>query len=139
MIHPQLEADCHHLGQLGACTLLLHRNAGVPWFILVPDTSLADFLDLPPPQRDAVLADCAAVSGFIKQRLGYNKVNFAGLGNLVPQMHLHIIGRSTDDACWPGPVWGRLPEGPVYERGTLADWQAALVEALGLDPAENLS
>ena len=91
-IHPQLLADCHQLGKLSASDLLLHRNAALPWFILVPDTQMSDVLDLPQDHRDAVLAECAVVSAFIKSVLGYNKVNFAGLGNVVPQMHLHIIG-----------------------------------------------
>ena len=135
MIHHQLEADCHILGRLDVCSLLLHRNAAVPWFILVPDTTIQDFLDLPAPERGAVLTDCEAASRFIKQALGYEKVNFAGLGNVVPQMHLHVIGRSREDPCWPGPVWGRLPEGPVYEASHLVDWQNRLRDDFGLTPA----
>ncbi len=135
-IHPQLLADCHHLGRLPASELMLHRNDRLPWFILVPDTALADVLDLPVQQREAVLVDCAAVSGFIKRELGYPKVNFGGLGNVVPQMHLHVIGRRQGDACWPGPVWGNLPDGGDYEPNQLRDWQRALVGAAGLVPAE---
>ena len=134
-IHPQLLADCHHLGRLSTCELLLNRNACLPWFILVPDTELVDLLDLPVSQRDAVLADCASVSGFIKQVLGYPKVNFAGLGNVVPQMHLHIIGRRPGDPCWPQPVWGNLSGHQCYESEQLASWQAGLVKAAALVPA----
>ena len=134
-IHPQLLADCHYLGSLGASELLLHRNAALPWFILVPDTDVADLLDLPQQQRDAVMAHCAAVSGFIKQVLAYSKVNFAGLGNVVPQMHLHIIGRRPGDPCWPDPVWGNLPAGGQYDPGELLGWQADLQKMSGLLPA----
>ena len=133
-IHPQLLADCHHLGRLPASELLLHRNNCLPWFILVPDTSIADLLDLPGPQRDAVLADCAAMSAFVKGTLGYPKVNFAGLGNVVPQMHLHVLGRREGDACWPQPVWGNLPDGGAYDPDQLRDWQRDLVQAAGLVP-----
>ena len=132
-IHDQLLQDCHLLGRLEAGMLLLHRNAELPWFILVPDTSLADVLDLPEPERQAVVDACAAVSGFIKQQLGYDKVNFAGLGNVVPQMHLHIIGRSSNDACWPQPVWGNLATESAYEEDTLAQWREQLTSALGLE------
>jgi len=131
----QLLIDCHYLGRLSACDVLLHRNASVPWFILVPDTELDDVLDLPPEQARDVLAECAAVSALIKQELGYSKVNFAGLGNVVSQMHLHIIGRSRSDACWPQPVWGALPEGGDYPWEKLNKWQGQMVERLGLSPA----
>jgi diadenosine tetraphosphate (Ap4A) HIT family hydrolase len=131
-IPDQLLADCHHLGRLPATEVLLNRNASLPWFILLPDTQLSDVLDLPAEHRDAVLADCAAVSAFIKQVLGFAKVNFAGLGNVVPAMHLHIIGRHSQDACWPQPVWGNLPSGETYSPQILREWQAGLVKMLGL-------
>ncbi|MBE9538964.1 MAG: HIT domain-containing protein [Proteobacteria bacterium] len=134
-IHPQLLADCHYLGGLPACDVLLNRNAAVPWFILVPDTKLPDVLDLPEAQSRAVVCECATISAFIKGELGYCKVNFAGLGNVVPQMHLHIIGRSNSDACWPLPVWGALPEGEEYQAAVLQEWQDKLVGFAGLTPA----
>lgn len=135
-IHPHLLRDCHHLGQLDATDLLVHRNASLPWFILVPDTRLKDFLDLPAEHGQAVLADCAAVSGFIKNLLGFDKVNFAGLGNVVPQMHLHVIGRSTVDPCWPQPVWGNLEGVESYTAEQLEEWQLALQRMLNLRPVK---
>ncbi len=134
-IHPQLLADCHYLGSLPATEVLLHRNAALPWFILVPDTLLADLLDLPEHHREEVVAECAAISDFIKQVLGYGKVNFAGLGNVVPQLHLHVVGRREDDPCWPQPVWGNLPAGGAYTSRELADLQADLAKMTGLVPA----
>lgn len=135
-IHPQLLTDCHCLGQLPATTVLLHRNASLPWFILVPETRLQDFLDLPAEHGAAVLADCTAVSGFIKNILGLDKVNFAGLGNLVPQMHLHIVGRSRADPCWPQPVWGNLVDAQPYDAAQIEEWQTMLIRMLKLIPAE---
>lgn len=135
-IHPQLLADCHYLGGLSATALLLHRNAALPWFILVPDTRLTDVLDLPGEHLTRVLDDCTGVSAFIKQSLGYDKVNFAGLGNLVPQMHLHIIGRHPQDGCWPQPVWGNLPAGGDYAPEQLTAWQGDLQKLLDLKPAK---
>lgn len=134
-IHPQLLADSHYLGKFPASELLLHHNAAVPWFMLVPDTLLSDVLDLPDEHRQAVLGECAAVSAFIKQVLGFEKVNFAGLGNVVPQMHLHIIGRHSADACWPQPVWGNLPDAEAYAFEQLQEWQNQLVRMAGLVPA----
>lgn len=133
-IPQQLLADCHHLGWLPASALLLNRNAALPWFILVPETPLDDFLDMPDEKRQAVLAECASVSAFIKQGLGCDKVNFAGLGNVVSAMHLHIIGRRPEDACWPQPVWGNLPAGESYTAEQLREWQDQLVKMIGLVP-----
>lgn len=130
-IPDQLLADCHHLGGLAASEVLLNRNAALPWFILVPQTQINDILDLPDDHRQAVMADCAAVSMFIKQVLGFDKVNFAGLGNVVPAMHLHVIGRHTKDPCWPQPVWGNLPKGEPYTPERLREWQADLVKMFG--------
>jgi len=134
-IHPQLLADCHDLGRLPACAVLLHRNAVLPWFILVPDTVFNDVLDLPQEHRHAVITDCAAVSTFIKEVLGYDKVNFAGLGNVVPQMHLHVIGRSESDAAWPQPVWGALQDTATYTAQQLDDIRQGLGKMAGLTVA----
>ena len=132
MIHPQLKEDCHLLGRFDSCTVLLHRNAALPWFILVPDTGLEDLLDLPPEKLHQVTADCQRISAFLKRNLAFDKVNFAGLGNVVPQMHLHIIGRSTKDACWPQPVWGNLSTITDYDSATITDWREQLVSEYGL-------
>jgi diadenosine tetraphosphate (Ap4A) HIT family hydrolase len=135
-IHSQLLADCHYLGSLVASEVLLNRNAALPWFILVPDTHIEDLLDLPEHHRDRVMVDCASISAFIKQVLGFDKVNFAGLGNVVPQMHLHIIGRQEGDSCWPRPVWGNLPATAKYDHQKLLAWQSDLQKMVDLTPAE---
>ena len=107
-LHPQLLADSHVLGRLSATHLLLHRNGALPWFILVPETDLANLLDLPAAQRDAVLADCTRVSDTLRAILGYPRINVAWIGNQVAQLHVHVIGRRPGDPCWPQPVWGHL-------------------------------
>jgi diadenosine tetraphosphate (Ap4A) HIT family hydrolase len=132
MIHPQLLQDCHHLGAMPSAQLLLQRNASLPWFILVPETGLEDVLDLDTVALSGVLADCQQVSRFLKRELALAKVNFAGLGNVVPQMHLHVIGRSVEDSCWPQPVWGNLSAEAAYPATTLSAWQALLREKYGL-------
>ncbi|MEZ4321605.1 MAG: HIT family protein [Myxococcota bacterium] len=131
-IHPQLLADCHPLGELVASDLLLHRNASLHWFVVVPRTTVPDLLDLPALERAQVISDCGAVSSFLKGTLGYGKVNFAGLGNVVPQMHLHVIGRRPEDACWPSPVWGNLPEGPTWSIDAIETLRVGLTEKAGL-------
>ncbi|WP_373511027.1 HIT family protein [Thiocapsa sp.] len=113
-LHPQLLADCHRLGRLSATHLLLHRNAILPWLILVPGTDLDNLLDLPIAQRDAVLADCTRVSDYLTTVLCCPKVNVAWIGNLVPQLHVHVVGRRPTDPCWPKPVWGHLSAAREY-------------------------
>jgi len=132
-IHDRLLADCHRLGTLNGTHLLLHRNAALPWFILVPETSAVDLLDLPAETRDRLVAEAAALSTFLKTSLGCPKVNFAAIGNLVPQLHLHVVGRRPGDACWPAPVWGHLEASSGYTAAELAALRARLAEAVSLE------
>ncbi len=125
-LHPQLAADCHLLGHTASGTLLLSRNASLHWFILVPDTDRPDLLDLPAAQLQQTLADSQALSSLLKDGLHYPKVNFAALGNVVPQLHLHIVGRRPDDACWPQPIWGNLPAAATWSEGEIDDIRTLL-------------
>jgi len=90
-LHPQLQADCYEPGTINSSLLLLHKNALVPWFILVPNTHENELFKLEPAH----------------QQLKAEKLNIATIGNIVPQLHIHIIGRHSDDFCWPAPVWGQ--------------------------------
>ena len=131
-IHPQLLADCHRLGRLELCHVLLNKNAALPWFILVPQTAVADLLDLQPAQRTAALNGAAVIAQLIKRYLGYAKINFAAIGNIVPQLHLHIVGRKPDDACWPAPVWGNLVGSQVYSDQRVVELRELLVRQCSL-------
>jgi diadenosine tetraphosphate (Ap4A) HIT family hydrolase len=131
-IDPQLLADCHAIGKFDFCYLLLQKNAAVPWFILVPETEERDLLDLPAKWRTKAISEAAAVSDFIKKILRYPKTNFAAIGNVVPQLHLHVVGRKPDDPCWPAPVWGHLANGPKYSRKRITEIAALLLEHYGL-------
>lgn len=118
-IHPQLLLDAHFIGTFPTCGVLLHKNAVVPWFILVPETEIVGLLDLPQEILMAVMEEAALISAFVKQTFGCVKINFASIGNVVPQLHLHIVGRKPDDLCWPAPVWGNLAEIREYSTGEL--------------------
>ena len=111
--------------------MLLHRNSSVPWFILVPDVAaeLTELHELDAATRQRLDAELDLVARFTKARFDVAKLNVAAIGNIVPQLHVHIIGRRPDDPCWPGVVWGRLPAGPAWPDATLvalADELAAL-------------
>ena len=119
VIDPQLLLDAHLMGALPQSYVLLHKNAVLPWFILVPAVDVCDLLDLPHAALTAVMAEAALISSFVKQSFGCDKINFASIGNIVPQLHLHVVGRRPDDPCWPAPVWGNLRETREYSTGEL--------------------
>ena len=127
-VHPQLRADTHTIAELPSGTLLLHRNAALPWFILVPDVGpkdIRDLLDLDPDRLQQVLTDSQRIQSILREG-GATKINFASLGNVVPQLHVHVIGRHQDDDCWPAPVWGNLTAGPEWSEDALDRYRAQL-------------
>ncbi|TAL01737.1 MAG: HIT family protein [Porticoccaceae bacterium] len=120
VLHPQLAADSHSLGETATAHVLLHRNAVVPWLILVPKTGHSDLLELPVALRTVLIDDCAQLARYLRMRQGAEKINFAAIGNLVPQLHLHVVGRRAGDACWPLPVWGHLNATATYSAAEVA-------------------
>lgn len=129
-LHPQLAADCHKLGLLGSTLLLLHRNAGLPWLILVPETEALDLLDLETTPRDHLMGQAASISRMLKHHWGYPRVNVGALGLMVPQLHLHVVGRREGDPCWPSPVWGNLKSEARYSDAQVIDIKQAALSYL---------
>ena len=118
-IHEKLAADCERIGDLTLCTVLLMRDHRFPWTILVPRIDgLRDFHDLPRAQALALFDEIDAVSRVLVSAFEAEKINVAALGNQVPQLHVHVIGRYACDVAWPGPVWNA---------GVVADADAAVV------------
>lgn len=113
-LNDALARDSHHLGKWGDTHLLLHRNAALHWFMLVPETDCLDLTDLAKAERDELLDQAGILGRFLKSRLSYPRVNIGALGLVVPQLHLHVVGRRPGDPCWPGPVWGQLEHGLTY-------------------------
>lgn len=129
-LHPQLAADFHHLQALAGCHILLRRNALIPWYIIVPETEVSELDRLTPEMRRAVESLSDQLAHFIRSEHGSERVNIAAIGNIVQQLHLHVIGRRTGDVCWPGVVWGQLPEGPDWTEQELAALRQELAQAL---------
>jgi diadenosine tetraphosphate (Ap4A) HIT family hydrolase len=125
-IHPVLQRDCILLGRFPACHLLLHRNATIPWLILIPETDAADLFGLEEPVRSMVLSECGQAAGLVRSHFGLQKINFAQIGNIVPQLHLHVVGRSEADPCWPSPVWGSTYPKTDYSQAQLQSLRSAL-------------
>ena len=105
-IHPRLAAGGFEIGRLGGCSLLLKNNALFPWLLLVPEVEgIEDLHQLPPGQYEEVMLAMRRVSEFVAGYFHPEKLNVACIGNQVRQMHIHIVGRSSDDPAWPGTVW----------------------------------
>jgi diadenosine tetraphosphate (Ap4A) HIT family hydrolase len=105
-LDPRLSDDCHVIGQMDISQLLLLNNALVPWFVLVPRTSVTDLTDLSRSQQTIVLEEINLIAAFIKQSFPVSKLNIASIGNVVSQLHIHVVGRAPTDFCWPNVVWG---------------------------------
>ncbi|WAC27722.1 HIT domain-containing protein [Ancylobacter sp. SL191] len=106
-LDPRLEADTFPVGDLSLCTVRLMNDARFPWLILVPrQPDLAELIDLDDAARARLTTEIDAASRVLKAATGCDKLNVAALGNMVRQLHIHVIARFTTDAAWPGPVWG---------------------------------
>jgi diadenosine tetraphosphate (Ap4A) HIT family hydrolase len=131
-LDPRLAADTHPVADWPVSRLLLMDDARFPWLVLVPRVAGARELHaLPSPTRTAALDEVVRAAAALERATGAGKMNVAALGNLVPQLHVHVVARREGDAAWPGPVWGvpgREPWGEVARRDLLARFEAALGE-----------
>ncbi len=109
-LHPQLETDTCAVGDLPLSRLLLANDANYPWLLLVPRRrGASEIIDLPEPDQIQLLTEIAGVSRALKAVASCDKLNVAALGNVVPQLHVHVIARRRGDPAWPKPVWGAAP------------------------------
>jgi diadenosine tetraphosphate (Ap4A) HIT family hydrolase len=134
-LDPRLVADTHAIGALAFSELLLMDDARYPWVILVPRIAGArELIDLDEGDQRLLLGEIDRVARALEALLNPDKFNIAALGNVVAQLHVHVIARFTSDAAWPNPVWGR-GERVIYGERERAARIAALRTALGGDPA----
>ena len=110
----RLEKDCFILSESEQFVLLLMNNSLVPWFILVPKTNKTELHELDTAAQIQLFSAINKVSDFISSEFKPDKLNVAAIGNIVNQMHIHIIARYKTDAYWPGVVWG-MSEKQAYE------------------------
>jgi len=107
-LDPRLAADTVFVADWTLCCVLLMNDARYPWLILVPRRAGAfEVFDLNPEDREMLIAEVALASERLKRFSQAAKINIGALGNLVPQLHIHIVARNPGDAAWPGPVWGQ--------------------------------
>ena len=106
-LHPRLMADTFEICELGQSKLLLMNDARYLWCIIVPRVAGAvEWHDLDDATANAVFKETMEVSKAIKSIAGIDKINIGAIGNVVSQLHIHVIGRKNGDAVWPAPVWG---------------------------------
>lgn len=135
-LHPQLDADTLPVGTLpmGALPLSLLRvmnDATYPWLILVPRrVDVREIYQLGEADRGVLGEEVALVSRVLARLTGCDKINVAALGNIVPQLHVHVVARFRNDPAWPAPVWGRSPPQP-WSEAELARFAAGLQAGLG--------
>ncbi len=105
-INLQLMTDSHHLCIHEGFHILLHKNATIPWIILVPETHVREIFQLPQNMQKAFFDLSEKISSYLMNIFNADKMNVAAIGNIVEQLHIHVIARRFDDACWPDVVWG---------------------------------
>lgn len=136
-LDPAFLATSHPLGELSLCHVRLQDDGRFPWLVLIPRAEAAEEIEhLPEADRrrlldEALAAGCAVRA--VGRALGRpaDKLNVGQLGNIVRQLHVHVVGRAPGDAAWPGPVWG-AGVARRYSEGELAVALAAARAELGL-------
>lgn len=132
-LNERLQADTRPVTDLGLCRVLLMNNRLWPWLILVPMREGAvEIHRLKEVDQLTLIQEIALASRVVERLFAPDKMNVGALGNMVPQLHIHVIGRMRGDPAWPGPVWGSGHAEP-YEPAEAAALVDRLAEALRTD------
>jgi diadenosine tetraphosphate (Ap4A) HIT family hydrolase len=106
-LDPRLAVDTLPIAQLGLCEVRLMDDTRFGWLVLIPRrTALEEIFDLEANARAQLLAELDRAAVALRAELPCDKLNVGVLGNIVRQLHVHVVARRTDDAAWPGAVWG---------------------------------
>lgn len=109
-LHPQLARDTINIGDLPLSQVLVIKDANYPWLLLVPrKIGVIEVTDLDEVEQAQLMTEVARVARSLKAVTVCDKLNIAALGNVVPQLHVHVIARRHSDTAWPKPVWGAAP------------------------------
>jgi diadenosine tetraphosphate (Ap4A) HIT family hydrolase len=114
-LDPQLERDTVAVGDMPLSRVLVMNDASFPWLIAVPRRAGAvEIFDLGEAERTQMMSELALLAQLLKDLTDCDKINIAAIGNVVSQLHIHVVARRRDDPLWPRPVWGAQPPRP-YE------------------------
>jgi diadenosine tetraphosphate (Ap4A) HIT family hydrolase len=108
-LHSRLKEDTIDIGDLPLCKVLVIKDANYPWLLLVPRREAVEIIDLDDVEQAQLTTEVSRVARALKDITQCDKLNIAALGNVVPQLHVHVIARRTSDPAWPRPVWGVMP------------------------------
>ncbi|WMS89159.1 HIT family protein [Pleionea litopenaei] len=112
----RLKNDCVLLTDLALSQLLLMNDQQYPWLILVPRVAdIQEVFELSNQQQGELWKEVAMVSKLLNEEFKPEKINIGALGNIVRQLHVHVVARNKQDVAWPGPVWGAAPAKPYSE------------------------
>jgi diadenosine tetraphosphate (Ap4A) HIT family hydrolase len=129
-LDPRLEADTRHVMWLGLCELRLMDDRRWPWLVLIPQRRGAvEVHDMTPLDQALLSFETNMVAEALKAVTQCTKINTGALGNIVRQLHMHVVARSEGDPNWPGPVWGHGPREP-YRREDLHQFTDRIMSAL---------
>jgi diadenosine tetraphosphate (Ap4A) HIT family hydrolase len=110
LLHPQLAAETFAVGDLTLSRVLLMNDTNYPWLVLVPrQAGAVEIIDLDDAEQAQLMREIALAAGVLKDVTACGKLNIAAIGNVVAQLHVHIVARRRGDAAWPRPVWGAVP------------------------------
>ncbi len=119
-LDPRIEADTIDLAVWPLCRVRLMNDRTYPWLILVPQRpDVTELHHLEPPDRTRCMQEVALAARLLEETTQADKINVAALGNVVPQLHIHVIARYKSDPAWPRPVWG-VKEAEPYDEASLA-------------------
>lgn len=130
VLDARLQQDTVPVGDFPLCRLLLSNDSNYPWFILVPRRpDISEIFQLSSQDQLQLWQETTALSLKLKQLFSADKLNVAALGNVVSQLHMHVIVRLREDAAWPAPVWGKHPARP-YTAAQLLELRGRLQQVL---------
>jgi diadenosine tetraphosphate (Ap4A) HIT family hydrolase len=133
-LHPQLARDTITIGDLPLSRVLVVNDANWPWLLLVPRRlGVNDITDLDEVEQAQLMTEIARVGRAVKTVTECDKLNVAALGNVVPQLHVHVIARREGDAGWPKPIWGAAPP-LAHDKDELDRFTSALRGKIWIDP-----
>jgi diadenosine tetraphosphate (Ap4A) HIT family hydrolase len=135
-LHPRLAADTLPVGEMKLSCVLLMDDERFPWLVLVPRRQgLEELADLSVGERAILIEEIAAASLALSGRPRVDKINVGALGNVVRQLHIHVVARVIGDEAWPGPAWGAGERRP-YKDGAAKSLALDLARALAIVPAK---
>jgi diadenosine tetraphosphate (Ap4A) HIT family hydrolase len=109
-LDPKLEDNKFFIADMKISRLLLANDANYLWLILVPrKANLVELIDLSFEEQTEVLREINVLSKILLENFGAEKLNIATIGNVVPQLHIHVISRKKNDVTFPKPIWGAAP------------------------------